>query len=170
MTHKKYGIMGNVACNNSAAFDKEAHYSQALVQAKDLIVGIDNHIGALANVTALFKESFPYYSWIGFYIVDGDTLKLGPFQGPVACYEIKKGKGVCGTAWKGRQTVIVPDVLQFPGHIACSSRSRSEIVVPIFRGDEVIAVIDVDSESFGSFDSADQYNLEQLADILTPFF
>ena len=97
-------------------------------QVKSLIEGTNNNIGALGNVAALLKETFDYYFWVGFYVVRGEELVLGPFQGPVACYSIKKGRGVCGTAWAKAQTLIVPDVHQFPGHIACSSRSNSEIV------------------------------------------
>lgn len=136
-------------------------------QVKSLIEGTNNNIGALGNVTALLKETFDYYFWVGFYVVRGDELVLGPFQGPVACYSIKKGRGVCGTAWAKAQTLIVPNVHQFPGHIACSSRSNSEIVVPVFRHQEVIAVIDVDSERLDAFHD-DRELLEAIAKIIEP--
>lgn len=136
-------------------------------QVKSLIEGTNNNIGALGNVTALLKETFDYYFWVGFYVVRGEELVLGPFQGPVACYSIKKGRGVCGTAWAKAQTLIVPDVHQFPGHIACSSRSNSEIVVPVFRHQEVIAVIDVDSERLDAFHD-DRELLEAIAKIIEP--
>lgn len=152
----------------ASAADKQEAYSTALAQAKSLVQGISNHVGALANLCALFKETFPHYFWVGFYLVEGDKLCLGPFQGPVACYTIGKGRGVCGTAWERAQTLVVPDVERFPGHIACSSRSRSEIVVPVFKDGEVAAVIDVDSESLAAFDSIDQEALERLAIICSP--
>ncbi len=136
-------------------------------QVKSLIEGTNNNIGALGNVAALLKETFDYYFWVGFYVVRGEELVLGPFQGPVACYSIKKGRGVCGTAWAKAQTLIVPDVHQFPGHIACSSRSNSEIVVPVFRHQEVIAVIDVDSERLDAFHD-DRELLEAIAKIIEP--
>jgi GAF domain-containing protein len=137
-------------------------------QVKSLIEGTNNNIGALGNVAALLKETFDYYFWVGFYVVRGDELVLGPFQGPVACYSIKKGRGVCGTAWAKAQTLIVPNVHQFPGHIACSSRSNSEIVVPVFRHQEVIAVIDVDSERLDAFHDDDRELLEAIAKIIEP--
>lgn len=137
-------------------------------QVKSLIEGTNNIIGALGNVAALLKETFDYYFWVGFYVVRGDELVLGPFQGPVACYSIKKGRGVCGTAWAKAQTLIVPNVHQFPGHIACSSRSNSEIVVPVFRHQEVIAVIDVDSERLDAFHDDDRELLEAIAKIIEP--
>ena len=136
-------------------------------QVKSLIEGTNNNIGALGNVAALLKETFDYYFWVGFYVVRGEELVLGPFQGPVACYSIKKGRGVCGTAWAKAQTLIVPDVHQFPGHIACSSRSNSEIVVPVFRHQEVIAVIDVDSERLDAFHD-DRELLEAIDKIIEP--
>lgn len=150
------------------AAGKQEAYATALAQAKSLVEGVSNHVGALANLCALLKETFPHYFWVGFYLVDGDNLCLGPFQGPVACYTIGKGRGVCGTAWQRARTLVVPDVERFPGHIACSSRSRSEIVVPVFKDGEVAAVIDVDSESLAAFDSVDQEGLERLAIICSP--
>lgn len=150
--------------------DKKTAYSQTLAQAKCLVEGVTNRVGALANITALFKDAFPHYFWVGFYIVEDGQLQLGPFQGPVACYSIGMGRGVCGTAWERQQTLVVPDVELFPGHIACSSRSRSEIVVPVFKGDTVTAVIDVDSEQAAAFDADDQEGLEQLARICSDLF
>lgn len=149
--------------------DKKNTYDSVMAQAKSLTEGIDNNIGALANLCALLKDTFPHYFWVGFYLVRNGQLQLGPFQGPVACYTIAKGRGVCGSAWQQAATIIVPDVEQFPGHIACSSRSRSEIVVPVMRNGEVAAVIDVDSEQLAAFDTSDQQGLEQLALICEPF-
>ena len=146
--------------------EKEQIYRQTTSQIKSLIDGVDNKVGALANVAAALKETFSYYFWVGFYIVKGEVLELGPFQGPVACYTIKKGKGVCGTAWEERKTIVVPDVEKFPGHIACSSKSRSEIVVPVFKGSDVVAVIDVDSANLNAFDDKDKEGLEKIAEII----
>lgn len=148
---------------------KAKAYSTVLAQAESLVAGVTNRVGALANLCALLKDTFPHYFWVGFYLVEGDTLCLGPFQGPVACYAIGKGRGVCGTAWQEARTLVVPDVEQFPGHIACSSRSRSEIVVPVFKDGSVAAVIDVDSESLAAFDSVDKEGLERLALLCAPF-
>ena len=150
--------------------EKAKTYERLIPQVESLIEGVDNHVGALANVSALLHSSFLHYFWCGFYIVKGDILELGPFQGDVACYTIKKGHGVCGTAWEEEQTVIVPNVLQFPGHIACSSKSRSEIVVPVFKGGNVIAVIDVDSKGYSAFDDIDKDGLEKIAKIISPLF
>lgn len=152
-----------------SAADKEQAYATVLAQAAALVEGVSNRVGALANLCALLKEALPHYFWVGFYLVEGDSLTLGPFQGPVACYTIGKGRGVCGTAWEQARTLVVPDVEQFPGHIACSSRSRSEIVVPVFKDGRVAAVIDVDSESLAAFDSVDQQALERLAPLCSPF-
>lgn len=150
--------------------EKEQIYRQTTSQIKSLIDGVDNKVGALANVAAALKETFSYYFWVGFYIVKGEALELGPFQGPVACYTIKKGKGVCGTAWELRKTIVVPDVEKFPGHIACSSKSRSEIVVPVFKGSDVVAVIDVDSANLYAFDDKDKEGLEKIAEIISQLF
>ena len=150
--------------------DKNKIYQQLALQAKSLTDGVDNAVGALGNVAALLKEELPYFYWVGFYVVRDNRLQLGPFQGPVACYSIEKGKGVCGKAWEEAKTLIVPDVHQFPGHIACSSRSNSEIVVPVCNGKgEVAAVIDVDSEEFSAFDKQDRLGLEEIARIVAPF-
>lgn len=150
--------------------DKNKIYQQLALQAKSLIDGVDNAVGALGNVAALLKEELPYFYWAGFYVVRDNRLQLGPFQGPVACYSIEKGKGVCGKAWEEAKTLLVPDVHQFPGHIACSSRSNSEIVVPVFNDKgEVAAVLDVDSEEFSAFDTQDRLGLEEIARIVAPF-
>ncbi len=130
------------------------------------IVGDETDLTAnMANTAALLHEAFGFW-WTGFYIVRDNQLVLGPFQGPVACTRIGFGKGVCGTAWKIRESVIVPDVHQFPGHIACSSLSRSEIVVPMFRNDEVYAVLDIDSKEFSTFDQTDREWLEKIVGLI----
>ena len=149
---------------------KEERYEELCKQIKSLTEGVDNRVGALANTTAAMKAMFPEeFFWVGFYWVSssGEALQLGPFQGTVACYTIPYGKGVCGTAWKEQKTLVVPDVEQFPGHIACSSLSRSEIVVPIFgAAGDVVGVIDIDSTELSTFDSTDRYYLEKIAKIL----
>lgn len=122
-------------------------------------------IANMANVAALLHETFEWW-WTGFYRVDGESLVLGPFQGPVACTRIPFGHGVCGTAWERRETIIVPDVEQFPGHIACSSLSRSEIVVPIFKDDAVVGVLDIDSKELSAFDQTDAIWLEKIVALL----
>lgn len=149
---------------------KKQTYEQTIKQIEALIDGVDNKTGALANVAAALKQAFSHYFWVGFYIVSGDHLELGPFQGPVACYTIMRGKGVCGAAWASRQTVIVPDVNLFAGHIACSAESRSEIVVPVFAGDDVVAVIDVDSTTARAFDIDDRNGLERVAKTISQLF
>jgi len=141
---------------------KEEQYKTLLPQIQALIEGEPDLIANLANICGALKEQFNWW-WIGFYLVKKDELVLGPFQGPVACTRIKKGRGVCGWSWQHAQTIIVPDVEQFPGHIACSSASRSEIVVPIIKDGEVIAVLDADSEHFNHFDETDQLYLEKIA-------
>ncbi len=140
---------------------KQEQYEALLPQIKALIEGEPDLIANLANICGALKEQFNWL-WIGFYLVKQDELVLAPFQGPVACTRIKKGKGVCGAAWQQAQTVIVPDVEKFPGHISCSSLSRSEIVVPIIRNDEVKAVLDVDSISLSEFDETDKKYLEEI--------
>lgn len=145
----------------SQTTDKAAAYKEFLNGFRPFIEGETDVISIYANTSAALKEAFGFF-WVGFYIVRGDELHLGPFQGNVACMHIKHGRGVCGTAWAQARTQVVPDVDQFPGHIACSSLSRSEIVVPLFRNGEVIAVLDIDSESLNTFDNTDQKYLEQL--------
>lgn len=145
---------------------KDEKYHTLLPQIKSLIAGETNCIANLANVSAALKETFHFF-WVGFYLVEGEELVLGPFQGPVACTRIKKGRGVCGMAWQKAETLVVPDVDAFPGHIACSSLSRSEIVVPLLRdGGEVWGVLDIDSESLNSFDATDASFLEEICSCL----
>jgi GAF domain-containing protein len=141
--------------------DKNEQYQNLIPQIKGLLTGEPDLIANLANITAALKEQFGWF-WVGFYIVKNDELVLGPFQGPVACTRIKKGRGVCGRSWEDAETLIVPDVEQFPGHIACSSLSKSEIVVPILKGGIVWGVLDVDSDLLDQFDKDDQYYLEQI--------
>lgn len=142
---------------------KEEKYRALLPQLKSLIEGEDDLIANLANVSAALNETFHFF-WVGFYRIQGDELVLGPFQGPIACTRIRKGRGVCGTAWAKAETLIVPDVDAFSGHIACSSLSRSEIVVPLIRKEEneVWGVLDIDSESLNSFDEIDARFLEEV--------
>ena len=141
--------------------DKNEQYQNLIPQIKGLLTGEPDLIANLANVTAALKEQFKWF-WVGFYIVKNEELVLGPFQGPVACTRIKKGRGVCGSSWEKAKTLIVPDVEKFPGHIACSSLSKSEIVVPILKDGIVWGVLDVDSEMLDQFDDKDQYYLEQI--------
>lgn len=140
---------------------KKELYENLLPQIKSLVEGETDMIANMANVSACLKDTFNFW-WVGFYRVIVNELVLGPFQGPLACTRIRKGKGVCGTAWQEARTVIVPDVDEFPGHIACSSLTKSEIVVPVFKNDEIVAVLDIDSEKLASFDETDRENLEQL--------
>ncbi len=140
---------------------KEEQYQALLPQIKALVEGEEDLIANLANICGALKEQFNWW-WTGFYLVKKGELVLGPFQGPVACTRIKKGRGVCGTAWQQAQTIIVPDVEQFPGHIACSSLSRSEIVVPVFKDNEVVAILDADSEHLGHYDETDKQYLEEI--------
>ena len=166
---------------------KQEKYERLLPQVKALCEGEEDMIAKMANVSALLHQEFGFW-WTGFYRVCQEVggrklepaaptatsalrpptsaLILGPFQGPLACVHIGYGKGVCGTAWKERRTVVVPDVEEFPGHIACSSESRSEVVVPMFRGEEVVAVLDIDSRELGTFDDVDARYLEQLVTLL----
>jgi len=140
---------------------KEEVYKSLIPQIKALTTGEDDITANLANIAAALKEGLGFF-WVGFYLVKGDQLVLGPFQGPIACTRIAKGKGVCGTVWQEGSTLIVPDVEAFPGHIACSSASKSEIVLPAFKNNEVALVLDVDSEELNSFDHTDQKYLEEL--------
>lgn len=144
---------------------KEELYPSLIPQIKGLLEGEPDLIANLANVAAALKEQFGWL-WVGFYLVRGEELVLGPFQGPVACTRIKKGRGVCGTSWQKAQTLIVPDVEKFPGHIACSSLSRSEIVVPVIRNGEVAAVLDVDSELLDQFNETDKKYLEEIVGLV----
>ena len=140
---------------------KEEQYSSVIPQIKALMEGEPDLIANLANTVAALKEQFGWL-WVGFYLVKNDELVLGPFQGPVACTRIRKGRGVCGASWEREETLVVPDVEKFPGHIACSSLSKSEIVVPIIRNNVVLAVLDVDSEDLNMFNSIDQRFLEEI--------
>jgi GAF domain-containing protein len=150
---------------NIAQGTKEEKYKSLIPQIKALIEGELDLVANLANIVAALKEQFGWF-WIGFYLVKEDQLVLGPFQGPVACTRIMKGKGVCGTSWQKAQTIIVPDVEKFPGHIACSSLSRSEIVVPVIRNKKVMGVLDVDSSELDAFDTTDQKYLEEIATLI----
>lgn len=147
------------------ASTKAERYAELVVQLRSLIEGESDMIARMANVAGALKEVFGWW-WVGFYRVIGDELVLGPYQGPIACTRIAYNRGVCGTAWARKQTVVVPDVEQFVGHIACSSLSRSEIVVPLRKDDEVIGVLDIDSEQLNMFDEIDQKWLEIIADEL----
>lgn len=140
---------------------KESQYQSLLPQIKALIEGEDDLIANLANISAALKAQFNFF-WVGFYLVKNEELVLGPFQGPIACTRIKKGKGVCGSAWEEDKVLIVPDVEKFPGHIACNVDSRSEIVLPFHRNGKVVGVLDIDSDRLNSFDDIDHQYLHQL--------
>jgi L-methionine (R)-S-oxide reductase len=144
---------------------KEEQYQALIPQVKGLLEGENDVVANLANVAAALKEQFKWL-WVGFYVVKEGELVLGPFQGPVACTRIRKGRGVCGSSWEQANTLIVPDVEKFPGHIACSSLSRSEIVVPLFRDGEVAGVLDVDSDEYDQFDETDRRYLEEIVGLL----
>ncbi|ALL05857.1 diguanylate cyclase [Pedobacter sp. PACM 27299] len=147
------------------ATDKAEQYRSLIPQIEALITGETDQVANLANIAAALKEQFKWF-WVGFYLVKEGELVLGPFQGPVACTRIQKGKGVCGASWAQKQTLIVPDVDAFPGHIACATASRSEIVLPLFQGDEVIGVLDVDSEHLAHFDEVDAKYLKEIINLL----
>lgn len=140
---------------------KEEQYQNLIPQIQGLISGEADLIANLGNISAALKEQFGFF-WVGFYLVKNDELVLAPFQGPVACTRIKKGRGVCGAAWERCETLVVPDVEKFPGHIACSSLSKSEIVLPLKKGNEIVGVLDVDSEHLNHFDAIDATYLEQI--------
>lgn len=144
---------------------KAQQYLSLIPQLEGLLLGEDDLIANMGNVAAALKEQFQWL-WVGFYLVKDDQLVLGPFQGPVACTRIHKGRGVCGTSWANKEILIVPDVDQFPGHIACSSASKSEIVLPIFAGNEVIGVLDVDSEELSHFDDIDAQYLNKIISLI----
>ena len=148
---------------------KTEKYQQLAKQIEALICGETDAVSVMANVSAAIHETMGFF-WTGFYIVSGDELHLGPFQGSVACMHIPFGRGVCGTAWQRHETIVVPDVEQFPGHIACSSLSRSEIVVPVFNAThDVVAVLDIDSKELGTFDDTDRLWLERICDLLPSY-
>jgi GAF domain-containing protein len=144
---------------------KEEKYQSILPQIQALLTGETDRIANLANVCAALKEQFNWF-WVGFYLIKEGELVLGPFQGPVACTRIKKGKGVCGSSWEQKQTLIVPNVDEFPGHIACASASKSEIVLPLINNGEIIGVLDVDSEKLAHFDETDAKYLSEILRLL----
>lgn len=144
---------------------KTTRYETLYRQAQAVLEGENDLTANMANLSAMIHREFGFW-WTGFYRVCNEELVLGPFQGPIACTRIAYGKGVCGTAWKRQETIVVPDVEEFPGHIACSSESRSEIVVPVWRDDKVIAVLDIDSEKLGTFDETDKVWLEKIVRLL----
>ena len=151
--------------SNRLKMSKIETYQSLLPQIESLISGESDPIANMANVAAALHEAFGFW-WTGFYRVEGQQLVLGPFQGPIACTRIPYGRGVCGTAWQRAETVIVPNVHEFAGHIACSSASNSEIVVPLIRNNRVVAVLDIDSKDFNTFDETDQLYLEKIAEML----
>lgn len=145
---------------------KEEKYRELLPQLRALISTETDVTANLANVSAALKQTFGFF-WVGFYLVKGEELVLGPFQGPIACTRIRYGRGVCGTAWKEARTLIVPNVEEFPGHIACSSASKSEIVVPIMKQGKVMGVLDIDSDTLNAFDETDARYLEEICTLVT---
>lgn len=144
---------------------REERYRTLIPQIKALIASEDNLIANLANVTAAIHQTFGFF-WVGFYLIKNDELVLGPFQGPIACTRIQYGKGVCGTAWQQGKTILVPDVDQFPGHIACSAQSKSEIVVPVFSDSRIIGLLDIDSDQLKDFTTTDQQYIEEICRII----
>ncbi|MFT7034544.1 MAG: L-methionine (R)-S-oxide reductase [Cyclobacteriaceae bacterium] len=149
----------------SQSSDRQTKYETLLPQIEALITDEDDLTANLANISAALKQTFDFL-WIGFYQVKNNELVLGPFQGPIACTRIQKGKGVCGTAWKKGEIIIVEDVDQFPGHIACSGESKSEIVVPVFKDGEVSLILDIDSDQLSAFDQTDAEWLQRLAELI----
>lgn len=145
---------------------KEQQYQSLIPQIKGLLTGENNVVANMANIAAALKEQFDFF-WVGFYLVEGNELVLGPFQGPVACTRIAYNRGVCGTAWAKEETLIVPNVEEFPGHIACSSLSKSEIVVPIIKNGGCIGVLDIDSKELNSFDLIDKQYLKAIIELFT---
>lgn len=152
----------------STSSDKKERYKVLLPQIKSLVEGEGDLIANLSNIAAALKQAMGFF-WVGFYLVKDNQLVLGPFQGPIACTRIDFGKGVCGSAWKEKRTILVPDVENFPGHIACSSGSKSEIVLPAFRNNEVVLVLDIDSDIINDFDETDQQALDQVTRIIETF-
>lgn len=153
----------------SSSSNREEQYKSLIPQLEALIGGETDLIANIANISAALKQSFGFF-WVGFYLVKGDELVLGPFQGTIACTRIKYGKGVCGTAWKEKRTILVDNVNEFPGHIACDAASQSEIVVPLFHDNEVVAVLDIDSEHLNHFNEIDALYLQQITKSLEPLF
>ena len=152
----------------STSIDKGERYATLIPQIEALTDGEKDIVANLSNIAAALRQSMNFF-WVGFYIVKNNQLVLGPFQGPIACTRIDFGKGVCGASWKTQKTILVPDVEAFPGHIACSSASRSEIVLPAFKNGEVALVLDVDSDKLNDFDSTDQEGLEKIMRIIEKF-
>lgn len=144
---------------------KEQEYQSLIPQLEGLLAGETDLVANMANITAALKEQFRWF-WVGFYVIKNNELVLAPFQGPVACTRIQKGRGVCGSSWQNATTLIVPDVEKFPGHIACSSVSKSEIVIPIMKDEEVVAVLDVDSDEYNFFDETDKKYLEIIVALI----
>lgn len=151
------------------ANDKKERYEELLPQLTALLEGETNLIANLANTVSALKMAFDFF-WVGFYVVENEQLVLAPFQGPIACTRINYGKGVCGTAWKEEKTLVVPNVNEFAGHIACSSLSQSEIVVPVFKNGKIVAVLDVDSEQLSTFDAVDKEYLEKICSCISSYF
>lgn len=147
---------------------KEALYQALIPQIDALTNNEPDLIANLANISAVLKQAFNFF-WVGFYLAKEENLVLGPFQGPIACTRIAKGKGVCGTAWQDKKVILVPDVTLFPGHIACSSESKSEIVLPVFKNNEVVLVMDVDSDKIDDFDAVDEEYLKKIIHIIEGF-
>ncbi|MBC6991650.1 GAF domain-containing protein [Hymenobacter sp. BT491] len=152
-----------------AQLTKAEKYRQLLPQIEALTTGEPDLVANLANTMGALKQAFGFF-WVGAYLVKDNELVLGPFQGPIACTRIRHGKGVCGASWAQAKTLLVPDVEQFPGHIACSSDSKSEIVVPVLKGNQVVMVLDVDSDQLNDFDQDDQRYLEELAQLMAQWF
>ena len=146
--------------------DKEEKYKELMPQLAALVGSETDEVANMANLSATLKQAFGFF-WVGFYRVVGEELVLGPFQGPVACTRIRRGKGVCGTAWAEGRTIVVEDVEQFPGHIACSSESKSEIVVPVVREGQIVGVLDIDSDCLRTFDAIDASRLEEIVRLLS---
>ena len=149
----------------STAADKRTRYAELVPQIESLVSGEPDLVANLSNIAAALRQAMNFF-WVGFYLVKDNQLVLGPFQGPIACTRIDLGKGVCGTSWKEKRTIIVPDVEQFPGHIACSSDARSEIVLPVMKQGEVVMVLDVDSDRLNDFDGIDQEALTKVTRII----
>ena len=152
----------------STSTNKKERYATLVPQIESLVEGEKDVIANLSNIAAALKQTMDFF-WVGFYLVKNDQLVLGPFQGPIACTRINFGKGVCGASWKEKKVILVPDVEQFPGHIACSSASKSEIVLPAFKNGEVALVLDVDSDKLDDFDSTDEQELSKLMRVIENF-
>lgn len=152
----------------STSTDKQQRYQTLIPQIEALVAGEPDVVANLSNVAAALKQTMNYF-WVGFYLVKNDQLVLGPFQGPIACTRIDLGKGVCGTAWQEKRTIVVPNVDEFPGHIACSSASKSEIVLPAFKNNEVFLVLDIDSDKLNDFNEVDEKYLGEVMRIIERF-